>query len=282
MHTKNNNRFMVMMAAFSVVLMIFAVAMLVTAAPNANAAKQCNNAHAQILKIGIKKARTAFYCLLNEERKAAGFGTVESDPRIELAAQRHSSDMVERDYFSHYAPSPAPFGRTPGERLTAAGWIGGQLSEAIGGSATPYLTLNGWLLSKPHCQIVMGYAQDYVGFGWQRGTATLDVVGNMSDDYIKRTPQCPRRVKTTKPPFVKVKAIRNGSRLLIRMKSNVTGKVRIVVRQPWRKPSLYQPVRRFSVKLSGKPKSVKIRLKRAMRGDVKAMFGQDYTLSDFR
>lgn len=263
-----SRRFMVMMAAFSVVLMIFAVVMMATAVPQADAAKQCNNAHAQILKIGIKKARTAFYCLLNEERKVAGLGAVESDSRIELAAQRHSKDMVKRDYFSHAAPSPAPYGRFPTDRIKAAGWPydGVGASETIGGGPTPHWVLSSWLLSRSHCQILMYPGVDYMGFGWYQGTATLDVVSDMRSGYVERYPACPRKMRTNAAPFVKVvKAKRKGKRLTIRLKTNVKQAVRVVTEQRVSNRVLKKHSR---VRLNARPKTIRIRLPRATGGFV--------------
>ena len=246
MHANNTNLFMVMVGSFSVALMIFAVAIMTTAVPNANAAKQCNNAHAQILKIGVDKARTAFYCLLNEERQVAGVGIVESDSRIELAAQRHSQDMVKRDYFSHAAPAPAPYGRFPADRIAAAGWpydVGA--SETIGGGPTPHWVLSSWLGSRGHCQILMYHGVDYVGLGWYQGTATLDVVSDMGNNYAGNTPVCPRKMQTNNLPTIsKLKAVRRGKQLTVRVKTNQpTIKVRVEIYVTKTKKTLRKVVR---------------------------------------
>ncbi|MBK8295509.1 MAG: CAP domain-containing protein [Solirubrobacterales bacterium] len=235
-----------MIATLAVALMVFAVVM-VTSVPAAQAAgQQCANAHANINKIGINKARTAFYCLLNEERKVAGVGIVESDSRIELAAQRHSQDMVKRDYFSHAAPAPAPYGRFPADRIEAAGWpydVGA--SETIGGGPTPHWVLSSWLGSRGHCQILMYHGVDYVGLGWYRGTATLDVVSDMRNDYVVRSLACPRKMQTNNLPTVsKLKAVRRGKRLTVRVRTNQpTIKVRVEIYVTKTKKTLRKVVR---------------------------------------
>ncbi|KAA0921160.1 CAP domain-containing protein [Aquicoccus porphyridii] len=41
---------------------------------------------------------------------------------VGLAAEGHSQDMLDRDYFAHEAPAPAPNGTTPGDRMESAGY----------------------------------------------------------------------------------------------------------------------------------------------------------------
>ncbi len=271
---------MVMIAAFSVALMILVIFMMASATSQAQAAQKCPNAHAQILKIGIKKARTAFYCLLNAERKAAGLEPVESDSRIELAAQRHSQDMVKRKYFAHDAPAPAPYGKTPGDRLAAAGWSGNTWGEAIGGGPNPYWNLSAWLGSKPHCQIIMDYTQDNAGYGWHKGTGTLDMAGGAKDEYVKRIPSCPRKMRTNAAPFVHVQWVkRSGKRLTIRLKTDVKQRVRVEVWQRSRKTKAAR------VRLNARPVTIRIRLKQSIPGGVdvvNASNGRSYTFASFK
>jgi len=44
------------------------------------------------------------------------------NPLLSLAAERHSQDMLDRDYFAHEAPDPAPNGTRPGDRMENAGY----------------------------------------------------------------------------------------------------------------------------------------------------------------
>ncbi|TCP27302.1 CAP domain-containing protein [Rhodovulum adriaticum] len=45
------------------------------------------------------------------------------DAFLALAAERHSDDMLDRDYFAHNAPDPAPYGSSPGDRMDSAGYV---------------------------------------------------------------------------------------------------------------------------------------------------------------
>lgn len=55
--------------------------------------------------------------LINYERQAQGLNVVEMDPLIQEVARKHSRDMFERGYFSHYSPENV----SPFQRMQAAG-----------------------------------------------------------------------------------------------------------------------------------------------------------------
>jgi hypothetical protein len=44
------------------------------------------------------------------------------NPYLSLAATRHSDDMLDRDFFAHVAPEPAPNGAAPKDRMENAGY----------------------------------------------------------------------------------------------------------------------------------------------------------------
>lgn len=259
MHTKNTNKFMVMIAAFSVVLMIFAVIIMVTTAPQADAAgKQCAHAHSART---LAQKRAAVYCIINAERAAAGIRPYEVDKRSELAAQRHSADMAKRGYFSHNAPSPAPNGRGPEDRMISAGfpaeiydpgafgWSGYDppekykydmkgTNELIAIATTPWDVVRVWLGSRTgHCNGIMDPNGDRVGVGYVDTNWTLDYLGRwhtfQTGEEVpwSNYPNCPRKPRTNHPPRLRVvKAIRRGKQLTVRLKSNIArAKVRVKV-----------------------------------------------------
>lgn len=55
--------------------------------------------------------------LVNRERAANGLSTLAPDPALTEVARRHSTDMFQRGYFSHYTPE----GRDPFARIRAGG-----------------------------------------------------------------------------------------------------------------------------------------------------------------
>ena len=44
------------------------------------------------------------------------------NPNLSLAAERHSADMLDRNFFAHVAPAPAPNGAQPAQRMENAGY----------------------------------------------------------------------------------------------------------------------------------------------------------------
>lgn len=56
--------------------------------------------------------------LINKDRAAAKLAPLVIDKELDVAADRHTADMLNRDFFSHTAPG----GGSPGDRIKAAGY----------------------------------------------------------------------------------------------------------------------------------------------------------------
>lgn len=300
-----SRRFMIMMAAFSVVLMIFAVIMMAFASQSEAASKNCAYAHTART---LAQKRAAVYCIINAERAAAGIRPYGVDSRSELAAQRHSADMAKRGYFSHTAPSPAPYGRSPEDRMISAGfpaevydpgafgWSGYDppekykydmkgANELIAIATTPWDVVRVWLGSRTgHCNGIMDPNGDLVGLGYVDTNWTLDYLGRWhtfqtgSEVPWSNYPRCPRKPRTNHPPTLRVvKAVRRGKQLRVRIKTNVTQKVRVIVRQ--------RKARKFTRKLNGKSMVLRFRVQKRS-GSVAIYYksdnGRDNTFSLFR
>jgi len=131
------------------------------------------------------------YSLTNVERAANGVHPLAWNDLLGNAARDHSRDMGTRDYFSHDSPE----GRTPGDRVTAAGYNWSAVGENIAaGQATPAAVMQSWMnspghraniLSTNYCDLGVGYA--YVSgsryghywtqnFGRRRGVTTCPPV----------------------------------------------------------------------------------------------------------
>lgn len=85
--------------------------------------------------------------------------------KLNLAAQAHSEDMRERNFFAHDAPQPKA--STPTERMRAAGYTGRLTGENIArGQRSPAAVVQAWLESDGHCANMMnaGYTEIGVGF----------------------------------------------------------------------------------------------------------------------
>ena len=102
--------------------------------------------------------------LVNVERTAEGLGPLSYDANLTSAARGHSQDMGLNDYFNHTSQD----GRSPGDRITAAGYSWNTYGENIAaGQSTPATVVAGWMNSPGHranilnpdfCDIGVGYA----------------------------------------------------------------------------------------------------------------------------
>ena len=82
------------------------------------------------------------------------------DRALAEAAERHSVDMVARQFFDHVSPD----GKRVSQRVTAQGYKWRMVGENLaGGDTTVSGVLSGWLGSPEHCQNVMSPAYAEVG-----------------------------------------------------------------------------------------------------------------------
>ena len=97
----------------------------------------------------------ATLCLVNQERARNGELPLRPNAQLEQAAQGHSEEMVEDDYFAHVAPS----GLTPVARVEETGYLPNQqvgytLGENIAWGtlqlSTPAAIVAAWIASPEH------------------------------------------------------------------------------------------------------------------------------------
>lgn len=111
----------------------------------------------------------AVVCEINRERAERGLTTVEPVDRLADAAREHAHDMVQRQYFSHVTPE----GETPASRLWAAGYVGPRwhwhvgevLAWGRGRLASPAATVDAWMRSRSHRQVLLQRDFRQVGVG---------------------------------------------------------------------------------------------------------------------
>ena len=113
-------------------------------------------------------ATAAVICLINAERTSRGMHALRRDGDLRQAADRHSSDMVQRTYFSHVTPGGADLG----DRIRSAGygghngWKAGEaLGWGTGAQATPAALIDEWLASPPHRHILLDPSYRELGVG---------------------------------------------------------------------------------------------------------------------
>ncbi len=118
----------------------------------------------------VPAARVAVQCLVEAERTGRGLNAPVPSERLDLAAQRHSDDMVARDYFGHTALAPAPHGPEAADRVRNAGYDVQLVREnLVGGLATPLAVVRAWIVSVHHCEQLLDPDIADVGVGITAG-----------------------------------------------------------------------------------------------------------------
>ena len=141
----------------------------------ASAAATCPNANLTPTPANVEQVRAAVVCLIDQEREHHGEGALAANAKLARAAQGHSRDMAEQDYFSHTAPD----GSTPLQRMRASGYIpnaqdGYMVGENIAWGtmwlATPQSIVNAWMASPGHrADVLDGSYRGKRGSGSSRG-----------------------------------------------------------------------------------------------------------------
>lgn len=98
---------------------------------------------------------------------------------LELAAAKHSKDMLDRKYFAHNSPN----GVTPQARIADAGYKASWTGENIAsGPTTETDVINGWLKSEGHCKNMMSANFKEIGVA-RAGNIWTQVFGAASSTH---------------------------------------------------------------------------------------------------
>jgi uncharacterized protein YkwD len=118
--------------------------------------------------------RAAIACEIDRVRVSKGLRWLRDDGRLQLAARRHSADMVRRDYFSHDSlsgDSPSDRARRTGYVRAGCSWsVGEVLFWGAGSRSTAARTVRAWLDSPGHRQIILSPSYADGGVGARAGT----------------------------------------------------------------------------------------------------------------
>ena len=107
--------------------------------------------------------------LVNAHRARIGCPPLAWDALAAQAAQRHTEDMVRRNYFDHASPE----GQNVGERLRAQGASWRAVAENIAyGQETAAEVVRGWLNSAGHRRNIENCTYTRQGVGYARGRWT--------------------------------------------------------------------------------------------------------------
>lgn len=104
--------------------------------------------------------------LVNVERAKVGCGAVAENPALATSARAHSIDMAQNNYFSHTSQD----GRSPFDRMRAAGYTGNRMAENIAaGQPTPAAVMDAWMNSAGHRANILNCAYTDLGVGVASG-----------------------------------------------------------------------------------------------------------------
>jgi uncharacterized protein YkwD len=104
--------------------------------------------------------------LTNAERAKAGCGPLRTNSALVKAAEAHASDMVDHHYFAHDSQD----GRSPFDRMKAAGFKGGTMGENIAvGYTSPAAVVKGWMDSPGHRANILNCSYTMLGVGYDSG-----------------------------------------------------------------------------------------------------------------
>jgi uncharacterized protein YkwD len=104
--------------------------------------------------------------LTNQERAKAGCGALRTNSALTRAAEAHASDMVVNHYFDHNSQD----GRSPFDRMKAAGFSGGSMAENIAvGYSSAAAVVDGWMNSEGHRKNILNCSYTMIGIGYDSG-----------------------------------------------------------------------------------------------------------------
>jgi uncharacterized protein YkwD len=111
---------------------------------------------------GLTGDEAQVLALVNKERASAGCGVLRSNAILVSVARAHSKDMGVHGYFDHTSRD----GRSPFDRIRAAGYKGGLMGENIAaGQSTPAAVMDAWMHSAGHRANILNCGYKVVGIG---------------------------------------------------------------------------------------------------------------------
>lgn len=104
--------------------------------------------------------------LTNAERAKKGCGPLRANSALTRSAEGHAVDMVLKHYFAHDSLD----GRSPFDRMKAAGFKGGAMAENIAvGYTSPAAVVKGWMNSPGHRANILNCDYTMLGVGYSSG-----------------------------------------------------------------------------------------------------------------
>jgi uncharacterized protein YkwD len=109
--------------------------------------------------------------LTNNERAKNGCGPLRMNSALTKAADLHATDMVVHHFFDHNSQD----GRSPFDRMKAAGFSGGAMAENIAvGYKSAAAVVDGWMHSEGHRKNILNCDYTMIGIGYDSGQVKPD------------------------------------------------------------------------------------------------------------
>jgi uncharacterized protein YkwD len=120
---------------------------------------------------GSGTAEAQVLALTNQERAKSGCGPLRMNSALTKAAEAHAADMVDEHFFAHDSLD----GRSPFDRMKAAGFKGGAMAENIAvGYSSAAAVVKGWMNSPGHRQNILNCTYTMIGIGYDSGQVKPD------------------------------------------------------------------------------------------------------------
>jgi uncharacterized protein YkwD len=138
----------------------------------------CPNADLQPNSSNLDLIKAAVLCLINQQRAMNGVGALTTNSLLEQAAQHHTDDEINNNYFGHTSPT----GETSDSRVIATGYGGPGQHYEIGENlafgtfdptdpnpaddgSTPNAIVASWMASATHRANILKADFEETGFG---------------------------------------------------------------------------------------------------------------------
>ncbi len=100
--------------------------------------------------------------LVNAERAKVGVGPLVESIKLDLSAQYKASDMLNRNYYSHYDPIT---GKASFDVIYSTGIECSNSGENIAEHSSAKAAVEAWMNSKPHREAMLNPKNTLTGFG---------------------------------------------------------------------------------------------------------------------
>jgi uncharacterized protein YkwD len=125
----------------------------------------CRDSWLRPTPANAERIKAAMLCLTNAERARVGAAPLTENPKLQLAAERHSLDMATRKFFEHVNPD----GVSDAARIVHTGYppivIGENLAWGEEEESTPALILKALMDSPGHRANLLNRAYREIGIG---------------------------------------------------------------------------------------------------------------------